>query len=357
MINVKKQVFINQKENIEILEDVNLFDGLIGAGKAFGGIYSSGFVIGSPSNQDFVTKINISTHEVTSFSDTFFSSDSFYGAVKAPNGFIYFIPKQSDSVIKYNPFNDLFTTFGSDILSGSSLYFSGVLAQNNKIYTIPRNAERVLEINVADDSYRFIGDLVGSEHCGGVLAPNGKIYAPPFRSTSKVLIINPITQSIGSINITEGLSGNPLYFGGSLGYDGKIYFIPRSAPEVLVVDPTDDSYYFLSGLNNTTSAAWGGAVTAPNGNIYGIPFNSHQFLKIDVEKQTTELIGDLSSLGSAKFVGGVLAPNDKIYCIPFDSSKVATIDNIGFTTSEMFDFPTNFEDLPTSLYNIHQNKL
>jgi hypothetical protein len=64
--------------------------------------------------------------------------------VLAPNGCIYGIPHNSETVLKIDPSEDSVTTFGS--LSGSRKWYGGVLAPNGCIYGIPHNSETVLKL-------------------------------------------------------------------------------------------------------------------------------------------------------------------------------------------------------------------
>lgn len=85
-------------------------------------------------------------------------------------------------------------------INGTSKFLGGVLAPNGKIYCIPQNYESVLIIdpvsNTADTT--TITGLVGDfKWPGGVLAPNGKIYGIP-RNSSSVLMINTSIPSIPS---------------------------------------------------------------------------------------------------------------------------------------------------------------
>jgi hypothetical protein len=83
--------------------------------------------------------------------------------------------------------NQKTSTFGS--LSGSNKWAGGVLAPNGMIYGIPRNSNTVLKIDPTDDSVSTFGSLSGGgKWFGGVLAPNGVIYGIPYNSTTVLKI-------------------------------------------------------------------------------------------------------------------------------------------------------------------------
>jgi hypothetical protein len=171
----------------------------------------------------------------------------------------------------------------------------------------------------AIDGVTTFGDLAGTiKWYGGVLAPNGKIYAIPHNST-QVLEIDPVAQTV---NTFGNLVGTGKWVGGVLAPNGKIFGIPANSTQILEIDPVAQTTTLFGDLNGINK--WVGGVLAPNGKIYGIPYNSTQILEIDPVAQTTTLFG--SNLpGTGKWVGGVLAPNGKIYGIPRDSTSILEI--------------------------------
>jgi len=204
--------------------------------------------------------------------------------------------------------------------SGSYKWQGGVLAPNGKIYAIPCNAEQVLEIDPISGTTTLIGSTYSDTYKwqGGVLAPNGKIYAIPHSST-QILEIDPNTQTTTPFG---NLSGSYKWRGGVLAPNGKIYAIPLNSTQILEIDPNTKTTTLFGNLSG--SYKWQGGVLAPNGKIYAIPHSSTQILEIDPNTKTTTLFGDFS--GSDKWEGGVLAPNGKIYAIPRDSTQILEID-------------------------------
>ena len=216
-----------------------------------------------------------------------------------------------------------------------------VLHPNGKIYTSPRNELSTVVIDTNTDTWTIQPISLLSQagmnntdntkypsYFGGVCAENGKIYY--FRtsaftgvSTTSVLVNDVPNNRFYFITINFGsLTGS--YSGCCLGPNGKIYGIPRYADNVLVINPVDDSYYFITSPDVTlVDRKWFGGVLAPNGNIYGIPARSSNVLVINTSNDTmTASIPDLSGIGvnltsgEGKYWGGVLAPNGRIYCAP-----------------------------------------
>jgi hypothetical protein len=212
---------------------------------------------------------------------------------------------------------------GSGPISGASKSHSGVLAPNGKIYAIPYNSSSVLVIDPVGLTTSIIsGAGSGSDKwSGGVLAPNGKIYGIPFRA-SQFIEIDPSNSGI-SFYGSVGTSPNK-WSGGVLAPNGKIYAIPHNSSSVLVIDPVGLTTSAFGSVGSDV-AKWSGGVLAPNGKIYAIPYNSSSVLVIDPVGLTTSIISGAGS-GSDKWSGGVLAPNGKIYAIPYNSSSVLVID-------------------------------
>jgi hypothetical protein len=212
-------------------------------------------------------------------------------------------------------------------------------AQGNKIYILPTMTGDYTDATaetsgftvtkVADGSGNLTGTL---KWYGGVLAPNGKIYCVP-NSATEVLIIDPATNTTDRTSISTGLSGSNKWYGGVLAPNGKIYCVPRNAEEVLIIDPTTntaDRTSISTGLSGSNK--WFGGVLAPNGKIYCVPDSAEEVLIIDPTTNTADRTSITGLSGSEKWYGGVLAPNGKIYCVPRNAEEVLIIDPATNTT-------------------------
>ena len=68
-------------------------------------------------------------------------------------------------------------------------------------------------------------------------------------------------------------------------------------------------------------------VLATNGKIYFAPRDAHQVLSIDPETQTVEMLEPrMWNSGLRYFAAGVLASNGKIYVAPCEARQVLSID-------------------------------
>jgi len=158
-----------------------------------------------------------------------------------------------------------------------------------------------------------------------------------------------------SINLFGSLSGSNKWAGGVLAPNGNIYAIPISSNQVLEIDPVNQTTSLFGSFSGTNK--WFGGVLAPNGKIYGIPFNSTQVLEIDPVNQTTNLFGSFS--GTNKWIGGVLAPNGNIYAIPISSNQVLEISKVNRpdVIGSDANIPASLSNLAASNYNEYYNKL
>jgi hypothetical protein len=218
--------------------------------------------------------------------------------------------------------------FAIPISSALKKWYGGVLAPNGNIYAIPWDSTSVLiidpETNTADESTISGLSSTTEKWLGGVLAPNGKIYCIPW-NYDHILIIDSETNTCDDTTI-GGLSGSAKWNGGVLAPNGKIYAVPCDATSVLIINPVtntcDDTTITVPG----DAGKWYGGVLAPNGKIYCVPWNYDRVLIIDPETNTADFSSISVPTSDTKWVGGVLAPNGKIYCIPRDYDHVLIID-------------------------------
>ena len=124
------------------------------------------------------------------------------------------------------------------------------------------------------------------------------------------------------------LTGTNKWIGGTLGPDGKIYGIPFSSTDILIIDvAAGTASRSAMGADLAGTNKWIGGVLGPDGKIYGIPFGSTDILIIDVAAGTASrsaMGADLA--GADKWYGGVLGPDGKIYGIPYGSTDILIID-------------------------------
>jgi YVTN family beta-propeller protein len=130
------------------------------------------------------------------------------------------------------------------------------------------------------DTTTISGFIGTTKWNGGVLAPNGKIYGIPD-SDNRIIMIDPKTNKIDTINLSNSLNLENKWNGGVLASNGKIYGISRHSESVLIIDPETNTVDTITITGLIGTQKWIGGVLAPNGKIYGIPRNSESFLIIN----------------------------------------------------------------------------
>jgi glutamate mutase epsilon subunit len=82
-------------------------------------------------------------------------------------------------------------TGSAGVLTGNSKWVGGVIAPNGRIYAMPNDRATILEIDVLTDIVEFgsVG-TAANKWMGGVLATNSRIYGIPHASAA-VLELSP----------------------------------------------------------------------------------------------------------------------------------------------------------------------
>ncbi|CAE7363061.1 unnamed protein product [Symbiodinium pilosum] len=150
-------------------------------------------------------------------------------------------------------------------------------------------------------------------------------------TATEVLCYDPrtrLTSRFGSDLIDVGTHK---WSGGVLAGDGRIYCVPWTHPQVLVIDCGSASVFFLETSEGTGCTAaslsehkWRDCLLAPDGCIYCVPWTAEAVLRIDVVGGRATCFGDLPP-GESKWAGAALGSDGRIYCAPYDSPSVLCI--------------------------------
>ena len=212
------------------------------------------------------------------------------GGILAPNGKIYCIPADTaTAVMRIDPDAMTVTTLGNMLIGGipsggtKQNYQGGVLAPNGKIYCVPEGATALVIIDPATDTItqKTYANLIPNINRGYPrLAPNGKIYAFSVSTTASHAIIDPINDTVTTINVQSPSGAG--YFMGTLAPNGKFYFIPTNSANsyFIIFDPETNtqSTFFSSSISSTANAYAGDAALTPSGKIVFTPFNATSYL-------------------------------------------------------------------------------
>ena len=201
-----------------------------------------------------------------------------WGTIMAsPNGNMYCIPYYATQILRVEPFNKSYALFGSSY-SGNNKWHGAALTNDGTIYCNPRDMTYVLKI-ADDESVSTFGSFTGGGRSAACsLAPNGKIYAPPWLHTA-ISVVDTSDDSVASIT---GLptSSNGKWSSAVLAPNGYIYCAPRFAANILKIDPSDNSYTTI-GTWSTTADKYNIGKLANNGKIYFSGPNTTTILVID----------------------------------------------------------------------------
>lgn len=313
-------------------------------------VANNGLVYFSPGQTNTVLILDPSDYsyeQKMTFSPTGGGDERFRGGVLSPNGKIYFCPRWGDNgLMVVDPTDDSFEFKYHDVLedaesgnAGGYLFSSSVIDDNGKMYILPFGGKYFVVVDTINDTAEetFLGLGNRPRWCGGgVLANNGKIYAPSSNDTGGMIVIIDTSTGIATesdLGVTPPPSAGTRYWdSGALANNGKIYFCPRGqTSKILVIDTSNDTAV-LSDLGADLSGGgpsprWRSCALAPNGKIYCVPLFGTDFLIIDPSTETAErnnLGLTLSSL-TDKWSGAIMAKNGKVIGVPYNTSYAKTL--------------------------------
>jgi DNA-binding beta-propeller fold protein YncE len=210
--------------------------------------------------------------DTTATFGSFAGTNKYAGGVLASDGFIYSFPFRASTILKIDPATNTAVQFGS--LAGSDRYYGSILGEDGHVYGVPYSATQVAKLDISGPSITYFGSLPGSaKYNGGFLAPSGKLYCM-CRNAGNILVINPITSTTYTIG-----SGLLATIGGFLVQNNTGYGVNFSGTsELTLIDLISDSATTL----NVSAVAGGGlnGVLAPNGKAYTTPFIASYQLEI-----------------------------------------------------------------------------
>lgn len=238
-------------------------------------------------------------------------------------------------------------------LSGSDATgYQGVCAAKDstgriKIYGGPSTALNFLKIDPDTDTYSTIGLLqtLDQKSISMTCAPNGMIYCAPYYSPN-VIKLNPITNTVthfdttGPVAVNGGnLVGDRKWAWIGVGGNGLLYCLPYDATEIMVIDTSNDSIYFIDttgvvtfGNGNLTDLAKCDGGTPYGDFIYGTPSTVTYFIKIDTSNDTVTTFGTLAA-GVNKYFPATLGRNDRIYFYSYGAANILKLNPSNDTVS------------------------
>ena len=97
--------------------------------------------------------------------------------------------------------------------------------------------------------------ISSNAYAGGVLGPDGLIYFVPYSysdylyssNANNIGILNPLSSSFSTLDISSTISSIRKYFGGVLVPDGLIYFVPYNANNIGILNLANKNPSYEAG--------------------------------------------------------------------------------------------------------------
>lgn len=243
-----------------------------------------------------------------------------------------------ETLFQYRP-----ETVASVTGNGTTAFQGALNAPNGEVYFLPYDSNMFLSINPFSKTYKDVGASAGGvEFIGGSLGPSGKIYLAPHVSNSFLSL--DTTKNNQKTTIGSQTMVSAAYNGAMYAPNGKIYFVPSSETIIRYYDTNTGT---VGSVATPTSGGFSSAVLTPQGKIYFIPFTTTTMYILNIMDDSVTTHPYVFP-GSNAYISGVLTPNGRIYMIPYnnipliylntDSGQIVTVSNIpGATGSNMFN--------------------
>jgi len=295
---------------------------------------------------------------------TFNTTDQFNGAIALPNGRVLGIPDQSPTFLNIDTSDDsaVRETLGATLLNDGTKQYRGAvfyeeLGAEGLVYVLPYEAQDIIVIDVATMTTVYqgtMGTTLPLPYRGGVIAANRKTYCCP-ESATDILVIDPFDTTGSDYGTAVRTSMGLTIPGGSAKWpcftravNDKLYGVPNSHAQVLIVDPADTTASvhgtaFLSAMGGPASLSdltkWQGSFLGADRCIYGVPFTATDICKIDPHDQSGSVHGTLTRVtmgltpdgNNSKWQHCCNGPDGRGYAFPRGSQTILQIDPLGGT--------------------------
>lgn len=229
-------------------------------------------------------------------------------------------------------------------LPSSNKWAYGALADNGIVYGTPYQTSDILKMDVNSLDITTIPGPGGTNNqwIGLIASESGELFGVPALNPN-VLVINPEDDSIRTFPAAD----YGQYYGGALADNGKIYCAPFSKENILVIDPTNDTSTTIGPVEVETvltDGRWGWFTKDPvTGKLYGSPRNEPSVLVVDPSTDSIGYIHDGVPSGLRKYTGGVVAPSGEIWLIPRNAQSLCVIDPSNDTARSFGTLPVGVD--------------
>ena len=164
------------------------------------------------------------------------------------------------------------------------------------------------------------GPVGSSDYSGSVLLPDGRVMFVPS-TASNVGIFNPSTGLFSAISAAGLATTAAKFVGGVLLPNGNVVFVPSQSANIGMFNPVNYTYSNIVTVAAASGTLFAGGVLAPNGNVIFAPASSGN---VGVYNPTLGTYSNLGPLGtvSTAFSGAVLLPTGNVVFVPASSTNI-----------------------------------
>lgn len=174
------------------------------------------------------------------------------------------------------------------------------------------------------DSFRGVG---GSKW-GGVVECRGKLFFCP-RDAAEVMVMDPVSREVWFTDTGRGEGGSK--WSAVVASGGRLFFCPLKAAEIMVMDPVSYGLWFVPTGKREGVAKWNGVVEC-QGKLFFCPYHAADIMIMDPKSQKVSFVQTGKDKGGAKWSGVVECGGQLFFC-PFDSPEIMVMDPLSHTVS------------------------
>jgi hypothetical protein len=292
-------------------------------------------------------------------------SGTYQGIIKAPNNRIFFIPSTAQYLAYYDEITKRISIFGDPVPGIGQKYVGGCLAQDGKIYFFGYQCQHVLEIDYVNLTYiTYLNVLIPEGATTALLGADGYVYLnnANYVSCQRFDIVSKTV--VATLGPGTYLSSFPINFAGTLTANNKIITSPYFGTQYRLIDYQTGNFQYFDILGPYITAPWvSGAALGLDKWVYFIPLNRSSVVRMNPETfQIQELTPIRTFQSTSQSVGSCIDSQGVIHTAYFgvsdnvNTKRLMKIATIGDESDDFWKIPTDLSTLPSSRYNLYNNR-